>query len=321
VTPPRVAGLKRGLQRAAASAAVAGFLLFSPASGVSAPDKAELSPRAMWAWDAGVLVKPDSRAQLIDYCRRKGVTLLYLAAYNLKAPMDQVYRDFNRQAHSAGIEVHALAGDPRWGMTRYHPVPLQWVDSIRQFNASAAASERFDGIHTDIEVYLLSKSWNERPGELLGGFLDLHVKIAQLLQLDEKPLHFGVDIPFWYDDDTNYRILWHGQVKPASYHVIDTADSVTVLAYRNFAEGTDGTVYIVQKEMDYADQVGKKIIIGQETQEGLFPAYVTFGGGTCGDFIRETNKVETVLGGRPSFGGFAIHHYESYRKLCREGGA
>ncbi|MCM8812295.1 MAG: hypothetical protein NC910_04525 [Candidatus Omnitrophica bacterium] len=274
--------------------------------------------RAMWVWDAGLLVKPDSRSRLLEFCRRHGIDILYVSAYNLKAPMDKVYRDFNRQAHSAGLRVHALAGDPRWGMTRYHAVPMQWVESIRQLNAAASPSERFDGIHTDIEVYLLSKSWNERPAELLGGFLDLHARIADALQADSAPLHFGVDIPFWFDDDSNYRILWRGQIKPASYHVIDTADSVTVLAYRNFAEGPDGTIFLVQKEIDYAEQIGKTVMVGQETQDGLFPAYVTFGGQTCSDFMRELVKVRTALGSKKSFGGFAIHHYESYRKLCKD---
>ena len=275
----------------------------------------------MWVWDAGIIVKPDSRAQLLDFCRSHGVSTLYMEAYSLKAPMDRVYRDFNRQAHAAALQVYALAGDPRWGVTRYHSVPLQWVESIRQFNRASAARERFNGIQTDVEVYLLSKSWNEKPNELLGGFLDLNAKIADLLRLDAEPLHFNTDIPFWFDDDPNYRILWHGRIKPASYHVLDTVDSVTVLAYRNFALGSDGTIVLVQKEIDYADQIGKKVVVGQETQDGLFPAYVTFGGGPCSEMMREMKKVETVYGRRAGFGGFAIHHYESYRKLCRDGDA
>ncbi len=270
----------------------------------------------MWVWDAGIVVQPEARAKLLQFCRSHRIGLLYLFAYNLKPPMDRTYREFNRQAHQAGLKVHALAGDPRWGLTRYHGVPLQWVEDVRQLNQASAPEERFDGLHTDIEVYLLSKSWSERPAELLGGYLDLNQKIMETLQTDPEPLYFGVDMPFWFDDDPNYRILWNGQIKPASYHVIDTVDAVTVLAYRNFAEGPDGTIRLVSLEMNYADKVGKKVYIGQETQEELFPAYVTFGGGTCADLERELAKVKEALGSRPSFGGFAIHHYESYRKLC-----
>ncbi len=303
-----------GLLRVVAAAAV----LFPPAAVNSAPAVLEGPSRAMWVWDAAVLVRADSRAQLLDFCRVHRIDTLYMAAYNLKAPMDQVYRDFNRQAHSSGLMVYALAGDPRWGMTRYHPIPMQWVESVRQLNAAVSSQERFDGIHTDIEVYLLSKSWNERPAELLGGFLDLNAKIAELLQLDPKPLHFGADIPFWFDDDPNYRILWHGQIKAASQHVLDMVDSVTVLAYRNFAEGPDGTIQLVQKEIDYAEATGKTVVVGQETQDGLFPAYVTFGGQTYADLTREIKKVNIAFGHKSSFGGIAIHHYESYRKLAKD---
>ena len=229
-------------------------------------------------------------------------------------------RRFNRQAHRAGISVHALAGDPRWGKTPYHHIPLQWVEAVRQLNAHVPRAERFDGVHTDIEVYLLSKTWQERPEVLLGGYLDLHARIAEILKQDPEGnrLHGGADIPFWFDDDTSYRILWKGHVKAPSQHVLDTVDSVTVLAYRNFSEGTDGTLQLVSLELSYADRIGKKVVVGQETQENLYPAYVTFGGTSCEALRREVQKIEQVMGRRPSFGGLAFHHYESYRKLCGE---
>ncbi len=273
-------------------------------------------PRAMWVWDAQVIVQPSARETLLDFCQSHRIGTLYLSAYNLKSPMDRAYREFNRQAHRAKLQVHALAGDPRWGKTPYHHIPLEWVETVRQFNAGAGGLERFDGIHTDVEVYLLSKSWNEHPAQLLGGYLDLNSKIADLLRADENRLRFSVDIPFWFDDDTSYRILWHGQIKSPTAHVLDTVDAVTVMAYRNFAEGPDGTVQLVSLELEYADQVGKKVTIGQETQVDLFPAYVTFGGTSCAKLHEELEKIAKAVGHRPSFGGFAIHHYESYRKLC-----
>ena len=228
--------------------------------------------------------------------------------------MDERYRQFNRLAHRSGIAVHALAGDPRWGKAQYHHIPLEWVKSVRQLNAHSTQEERFDGIHTDVEVYLLSKTWSEHPEVLLGGYLDLNAKIAS--ELANDPLTFGVDVPFWFDDDTSYRILWNGNIKVPTQHVLDTVDTVTVMAYRNFSEGSDGTIHLVSLELDYADRLGKQVVIGQETQTDLYPSYITFGGTSCKTLSREMEKVERAVGHRPSFGGFAIHHYESYRKLC-----
>jgi len=272
--------------------------------------------RAMWVWDARLALDSAGRARLLQFCKRHGVDTLYLSAYDLRSPMDEGYRQFNRVAHRAGVSVHALAGDPRWGKPQYHHVPLEWVESVRRLNAAAPEEEQFDGVHTDVEVYLLSKTWKDRPAFLLGGYLDLNVKIAQQLAAD--PMTFGVDIPFWFDDDPSYRILWNGNVKAPSQHVLDTVDTVTVMAYRNFAEGDDGTVHLVSLEMNYADGIGKPVVIGQETQENLYPPYVTFGGTSCKEMDREMNKIRMAMGNRRSFGGFAVHHYESYKKLCGE---
>ena len=278
----------------------------------------EEPPRATWVWDSRMILRPEERGELLKFCRTHRINTLYLFAYNLNPPMDRAYREFNRLAHRAGLTVQALAGDPRWGQTRYHSVPLQWVESVIDFNAKSSRGEGFDGIHTDIEIYLLSKSWNERPAEILGGYLDLHAQIAQRVHEQPQPMLLGVDVPFWFDDDSSYRILWHDQVKPPSYHVLDTADAITVLAYRNFAEGSDGTVQLVSLELGYADRIGKKVFIGQETQENLYPAYITFGGTSCAHLQQEIAKIFQAIGHRPSFGGFAIHHYESYRKLCED---
>jgi len=244
------------------------------------------------------------------------VDTLYLSAYDLRSPMDDRYRQFNRLAHQQGISVHALAGDPRWGKPQYHHIPLDWVQEVLRFNSTSSGPERFDGIHTDVEVYLLTKTWKEQPQILLGGYLDLNAKIAQ--QILGRSVAFGVDIPFWFDDDTSYRILWNGAVKAPTQHVLDTVDTVTVMAYRNFAEGDDGTLHLVSLEMDYADRIGKPVVIGQETQQNLYPDYVTFGGTSCSVLYREMGKIRNTVGGRASFGGFALHHYESYRKLCGE---
>jgi hypothetical protein len=292
-------------------------LSFFSSTGTAQEHQADSAIVAMWVWDARIVVESRSSRKLINFCRSHGIKTIYLSAYRLDSPMDQVYAKFNTAAHRAGLQVHALAGDPRWGRTRYHHLPLQWVQSIQDFNRSARQEERFDGVHTDIEVYLLVKSWRETPALLLGGYLDLNAKIAGQLQAPEDSLFFGVDIPFWFDDDKNYRIAWQGKVKSPSQHILDTVDGATVMAYRNFAEGPDGTVQLVLLELNYADQVGKKIVIGQETQENLHPAYVSFGGTSCGQMMSVLKKIEQTVGGHASFDGFAVHHYESYAKLCQ----
>lgn len=271
---------------------------------------------AIWVWDARIVVVDAARAGLLAFCRKHKVNMIYLSAYDLRPPMDESYRTFNVDAHRNGITVQALAGDPRWGKTQYHHIPMQWIESVLQFNRQSNPQQRFDGIHADVEPYLLSKSWKEQPAALLGGYLDLQSKVMG--QVRGQGVSYGVDIPFWFDDDTNYRIEWQSQIKTPTQHILDTVDSITVMAYRNFAEGDDGTVHLVALELEYGDKVGKKVIIGQETQPDMFPAYISFGGTSYKKLVEELAKIEGAVGGRSSFGGFAIHHYDSYRKLCGE---
>lgn len=269
---------------------------------------------AMWVWDVQHLKGAERRDELLAFCRTQRIATLYLAAYQLTPELTAAYRTFNRAAHAQGVTVHALAGDPRWALNRYHHLPLAWMDAVTTFNVESQPEERFDGLHTDIEPYLLSRMWQEHPARLLGGWLDLHATLAQR-RPSEGSLALGADVPFWFDDDPAYRIQWRDRVLPPSHHALEVADYITVMAYRNYAQGTEGVIQLAQKEVAYAEQAGKTVIVGQETQPDLFPADITYGGKGRDYWWGEVAKVTTAFRGRKSFGGVAVHHYDSYRKL------
>ena len=265
---------------------------------------------AMWVWDVRHVRDPAARDELLDFCQARGISTLYLNAFSLTP----AYRAFNRAAHARGIAVHALGGDPRWALPRYHPLPLAWAASVAAFNDQGQPDERFDGIHTDIEPYFLSRQWAEHPARVLGGLLDLHAKLAEHVST-HRPLQLGVDVPFWFDDDPAYLIEWRGRVLPPSHHLLDVADFQTVMAYRNYAEGAEGVIELSRREIAYGERVGKLVVIGQETQADLTPVYITYGGMSADYWWGEISKLIAAFGGRRSFGGIAVHHYESYKEL------
>ena len=269
---------------------------------------------AMWVWDTKAATSSAQREKLLAFCRTQRVSALYLNVYQLSPPEQASYRSFLRAAHHQGTRVHALAGDPRWALARYHHLPLAWVEQVTAFNHGGHPDERFDGIHTDIEPYLLTRAWTEHPAQLLGGLLDLHAKIAEITARS-RPLQLGADAPFWFDDDPDYAIEWHGRVLPPSHHLLNVADYLTVLAYRNYADGTEGIIELSRREIEYAQQIGKQVVIGQETQPDLFPAYITYGGTSAEYFWGELAKLVRAFHDRPSFWGVAVHHYESFRQL------
>jgi hypothetical protein len=113
-------------------------------------------------------------------------------------------------------------------------------------------------------------------------------------------------------------VNWNGSTKPPSYHLLDTVDSVTVMDYRNFVQGPNGSIALVKNEIEYADSVKKKLYVGQETKEDLYPEYVTFAGMKEADMEGQIYKLVAVYVNKPSFAGIAMHHYTSYRRLVEK---
>lgn len=275
-------------------------------------------PRSMWVWDVNIPPSEQATKRLLDFCRAKNINRLYLSAYNFNDAAARNYRQFNKLAHSYGVKVNALGGDPRWGLERYHQQPLRWVEDILSFNRSVPPDEKFDGIENDTEVYLLGKPWEQNRESVLKEYLDLNKKIMELREIEESDISYGCDIPFWYDDDPTMVVTWSGKTQPPSYHLLDTVDSVTVMDYRNFADGPNGSIALTKNELTYAASVKKRVYVGQETKENLSPDYLSFAGMTERQMEAEIGKLVSAYIDNPSFGGIAIHHYLSYRKLVEK---
>lgn len=293
------------------------FFVFSSTWTIDAQDAIE-PPRAMWVWDVKIPSSPGATKRLLEFCKSRNINRVYLAAYNVNEQNYPVYRVFNRLAHGSGIFVHALAGDPRWGLERYHQQPLRWVEDVLSYNRSSKPGERFDGIQHDTEVYLLGKPWEQNKERVLKEYLDLNRKIIELREIEESDIFYACDIPFWYDDDPSLAVNYNGQTKPPNFHILDIADSVTIMDYRNFADGPNGSIALIKNEIEYADSVKKKVYIGQETKEDLYPDYITFAGKTEQEMESQIKKLVEAYISHPSFAGIAMHHYLSYRKLVEK---
>lgn len=279
----------------------------------------EEPPRAMWVWDVKIPTSPETTLGLIDFCKSKKIELLYLSAFNFNEKWTSSYKFFNALAHKNGIEVHALAGDPRWCIEKYHKQPIEWVRKVLIFNKQCRPEERFDGIHSDAEPYVLGSVWEQNRQILLRWYLDLNQKIADMLDIEGAEVVFGADIPFWYDDDASMQVEWHGTVKPPSFHMLDTVNEITIMDYRNFADGPNGSIALARFEIDYAGRMGKKVYIGQETKTDVYPEYISFGGLSEETMEKEIRRLIDAYIGHPGFAGIAIHHYRSYRKLVEKG--
>ncbi|MGC5326114.1 hypothetical protein [Brevibacillus sp. SYSU BS000544] len=252
--------------------------------------------RATWLWDA-TLIQRESSA-VLSFLRDEGIGLLYLQVDH-SVPMEE-YRTFINQATDQHILVYALQGEPDWvtseGSAKSDSI-MEWLHTYQQTSDQA---EQFAGIHLDVEPYLLP-NWNHEQKELVEEFQQLIVdwKVEAL----NGNLELGLDIPFWYDE------IRLGNQSLAKW-IIQQADTVTIMSYRDHIEGPNGVLRITQKEREYAAQIGKKLYLALETKPSSEANYISFKSYSA--LKQAVSELEQKASGVE---GIGIHHYTSFRKL------
>jgi hypothetical protein len=195
--------------------------------------------------------------------------------------------------HAKGIRVHALIGDRNFALPQWHSYATSTVENIIRFNTESKQPERFDGIHLDVEPYLLPGFNGPRHGKIMEGYLGLLSKVSA--QTRRAKLIFGADIPFWYSEPDEFTrrintIRFGGIAKPIYQHVLDIVDNVAVMCYRTTSSGLDGVVAHSLGEIRYAQQAGKTVFVGLETGPVTDERILTFRGAP------RLNDVSSLLG-------------------------
>ncbi len=249
---------------------------------LSPPDKTASELRdidkALWIWNtAGIINRAGERQALVDFCLRNGFSHLFLQLPNDGERFGtageitlevQSWRVFLRLLNNSGLHVYALDGLKDYALPEYHERVLKTVDNVIRYNQWVEPDERFHGIHYDIEPYLLPGFQGSRRQSIMAGLLDLLRKLAAKTR--SAGMIFGVDIPFWYDSPDEltgqaFQLEFNGRRKYADEHIIDLVDHVAVMDYRTSAYGADGIVGLVEAELAYAAEAGKKVFVGLET--------------------------------------------------------
>jgi hypothetical protein len=241
------------------------------------------TPRALWVWETKQLIdpaQPKGWDQFLDFCIRQGISQVYLsldlvpqkseAGPRFNIPNPDGYRRVLEGAHRLGLTVEALAGSSEWAAEANHPLALAAVDAVLAFNRASPASARFDGIHFDVEPYLLVgyADPSYRP-QLLKEFLEMISKCA-LRARTEGQIRFGCDVPAWFYPSKGWgrselTVDFRGQKKTLGEHLTDLLDTVTLMDYRNEADGSGGMIAASLPAIFYAESAGKKIEVGVET--------------------------------------------------------
>jgi hypothetical protein len=230
-------------------------------------------PRAMWLWEtAQAIATEELRSATIANLVRARVGLVFLqvpytargpdSATEFSIPQAAELRSFLRSAHSAGIGVHALDGYPEFILREMRPKVLGLIQEILAFNRGSSPSERFDGIHLDVEPYQLLGFDSPLRQSLLVEFLELQQEIRASLRREQAPLAYGIDIPFWLHGE---KVVFEGAERDATLHLLEFADNVGIMAYRRSATGEDSVVATSAVTVAQAGEAGKTAFIGVET--------------------------------------------------------
>ncbi|CAH1199456.1 hypothetical protein PAECIP111890_01629 [Paenibacillus sp. JJ-223] len=260
----------------------------------------ETGIRGTYIWEASE-VTDDGGEHILEFAKAQRINWLYVRL-DLEQPYSS-YRSFVKRAHAQGIQVHAMGGHPIWAKEENRPRIQRLVDYVKNYNAEAQPEERFEGIHLDIEPYTLPE-WEANRDRLLTEWAS---NVAYFQEETKKDSHLetSVDLAVWLDI---YELP--GKDMSVSEFMIRTLDHVSLMAFRNKAEGSNGIAAVVKQEMEIADRLGKKLLVSVEMKENHEGAHISFHDVGAVEMERQLALLPDLIGEHAAYYGNVVHAYD-----------
>ncbi|QHE54080.1 hypothetical protein GS400_19535 [Pontibacillus sp. HMF3514] len=259
--------------------------------------------RGTYIWHASNLIsEPD---QIIQFAKEKDLNMLY-TRLDLRQPFSK-YQDFMEKAQEAGIEVHAMGGHPKWALEDLQPRIMKLVNYVKKYNGEATSAQKFDGIHIDVEPYTVN-GWNRHNDEKLKEWMD-NIKLFVKESKEGTDLEVSMDLAMWWDD----RKTPGNPDLPFNKWVMKQMDHTSVMAFRDYAEGPGGILYMTEEEVKHANNLGKPIVLSLEMRPSLINK-ITFAEEGKAKMREQIDAMETNLQDESSYEGYMIHSYEYWKE-------
>lgn len=277
----------------AAAAVVCLLLLFL------LPSKPMKQDKATWLWDAAII--RTETEDILEFSRKEGITAIFL---QIQAEVsEEDYRRFIRSAHSSGIAVHALDGQPEWAYGDNREKGNNLLSWIEEYNNAATPEERFQGVQLDVEPYVLER-WKREQEQVVrewGGNME-----AWTTEAGRQGLSISAAVPFWLDSIPAPEGSGH-----FSRWIQERTDAIAVMSYRD-----DGKkMYeLAREELEEADKLGTSVWIGMELADTDEGAHLTFHGKSEKEVEEEARRAAVLGTEHPSFAGLAVHHYQAWHR-------
>jgi hypothetical protein len=279
---------------------------------------------ASWVWKSPDKLSDIEMDSLIQKAKEAGIDTIYLSidryidiseSRNKSKIDDQKNFDSSLQkfielANKAEIKVQGLAGNVNWANENYSYIPLMLTKYAIDFNKRS--TQKLSGIHFDIEFHSQDNYQDNIEKENLL-YLKLLENLRTIVKNNPDPdFEMGFDVNPFLDNKNDNNIV---------FQIMDILNSMpqsnlVLMAYRNEAEGKNGSIQAVKNELSYAkaNAPNIKILIGQETDQNK-DKNTTFYGFNKKYFWKEVLKIVDYYKDNPSVHGIAIHHLISYLSL------
>jgi len=255
----------------------------------------------LWVWKGpSVIADAGGMAQLRDFCISQGVNEIYISVSEHGVPhLDAQFAHFLDLMHRAHIRVEALLSSENADEAGQHRARLiEHVQAVLQFNQRYGRSERFDGIHLDIEPQ--QRPENKGAGNLrfLPGLVDTYREVSRLIE--PTGLALNADIQ---------RKLLEGSTEQRRA-LLSSLPRLTLMLYElSRADDGDGSARKLQKLLDASAKLlaaayeglaqGRlaRLVIGLRTPDygPLTPAMLA--------------GLDRAYGTEPHYQGWAWHEY------------
>jgi hypothetical protein len=280
----------------------------------------------IWLWRSAYDLEPGESEAIISRAKEARFNAIYITAddyANNPARFDKdLYLEklslFVVAARNAGIAVDLVGGSPDWIKPENREKGYALIELADEFNRRYESRVR--GVQYDVEPYLLPE-YETGKEHVLGEFIDFVER--SVAKLPDQPLGFDVVIPHFYDSTQKWtpKIRYGGRNEYTFTHLLHILDKrknsrIIIMAYRNFVEGSNGSWTLAKSEIEEATGGNylTRILVAQETGN-IQPSYVTFYEVPKKSLFSSLERISWHFRAEKSFGGFAIHHMESFLRL------
>jgi hypothetical protein len=234
--------------------------------------------RATWIWNTVALMRDSLlRRELAAFIQEQRINVVFLQLPFLvedslhsqssfdNALLSTVVRLLKKQ----DVEVHALEGSPSYIRAEQQPELLKLIHATLAYNRWTSPDARFDGVHLDVEPYLMPGFGGARREEIFASYLTMLRRVRVALTGSE--LVFGADIPCWFDNADEWtgirnEVTENGNRMSVLDCVLEIVDEIGIMSYRTEAHGEGGVVMSAMNEVDAAGRRGKRAYVALETE-------------------------------------------------------